>query len=110
MVKAPKKLPRKTRMSENLNRRVRTVDEAAAAYGGMPELIKAFGLTMAKGRTNSVERWQLTGVPCYHHLALYLGLRYRGYEATPELFGAKSWKEVPGIANVGEGRPCGASQ
>ena len=76
-----------------------TVDEAAAAYGGMPELIKAFGLTMAKGRANSVERWQLTGVPRYHHLGLYLGLQHRGYEATPELFGAKSWEEVPGIAN-----------
>ena len=76
-----------------------TVDEAAAAYGGMPELIKAFGLTMAKGRANSVERWQLTGVPCYHHLGLYLGLQHRGYEATPELFGARSWEEVPGVAN-----------
>jgi hypothetical protein len=96
-------------MSENLNRRVRTVDEAAAAYGGMSELIKAFGLTMAKGRTNSVERWQLAGVPRYHYLALYLGLQYRGYEATPELFGAKSWEEVPGIPNGG-GHSCSASQ
>jgi hypothetical protein len=98
MAKATKRLPRKTRMSENRNRTVRTVDEAAAAYGGMPELIKAFGLTMAKGRANSIERWQLTGVPCYHHLGLYLGLQYRGYEATPELFGARSWEEVPGIS------------
>ena len=49
---------------------VRTVDEAAAAYGGMPELSNAFGLTMAKGRANSVERWQLTGVPRYYHLGL----------------------------------------
>jgi len=80
-------------------RAVRTVDEAAAAYGGMSELIKAFGLTMAKGRANSVERWQLTGVPRYHHLGLYLGLQQRGYEATPELFGARSWEEVPGVAN-----------
>jgi len=80
-------------------RAVRTVDEAAAAYGGMSELIKAFGLTMAKGRANSVERWQLTGVPRYHHLGLYLGLKRRGYEATPELFGARSWEEVPGIPN-----------
>jgi hypothetical protein len=96
-------------MSENLDRRVRTVDEAAAAYGGMHELIKAFGLTMAKGRANSVERWQIDGVPRYHCLALYLGLQHRGYEATPELFGAKSWEEVPGIANGG-GRTCGANQ
>jgi len=80
-------------------RAVRTVDEAAAAYGGMSELIKAFGLTMAKGRANSVERWQLTGVPRYHHLGLYLGLQRLGYEATPELFGARSWEEVPGIPN-----------
>ena len=86
-----------------------TVDEAAAAYGGMPELIKAFGLTMAKGRANSVERWQRAGVPRYHYLALYLGLQHRGYEATPELFGAKSWEEVPGIANGG-GQPCGTNQ
>ena len=56
MAKATKRLTRKTRMSENLKREVRTVDEAAAAYGGMPELIKAFGLTMAEGRANSVER------------------------------------------------------
>jgi hypothetical protein len=97
MAKATTRLPRKTHMSENLNRIVRTVDEAAAAYGGLPELIKAFGLTMAKGRANSVERWQLAGVPCYHQLGLYLGLQHRGYEATPELFGAKSWEEVPGI-------------
>src|SRR5215468_12747539 len=76
---------------------VRTVDEAAAAYGGMPELIKAFGLTMAKGRANSVERWQLTGVPRYYHLGLYLGLQHRGYEATPQLFGATTWEEVSGI-------------
>jgi hypothetical protein len=78
---------------------VSTVDEAAAAYGGMPELIKAFGLTMAKGRANSVERWQLTGVPRYFHLGLYVGLHNRGYEATPQLFGASRWEEVPGIAN-----------
>ena len=97
MAKAITRLPRKTRMSENLNRTVRTFDEAAAAYGGLPELIKAFGLTTAKGRANSVERWQLAGVPRYHHLGLYLGLQHRGYEATPELFGAKSWEEVPGI-------------
>ena len=96
-------------MSENLNRRVRTVDEAAAAYGGMSELIKAFGLTMAKGRANSVERWQLAGVPRYHNLALYLGLQYRGYEATPELFGANSWQEVPGIANGG-GKSSGSNK
>jgi hypothetical protein len=76
---------------------VRTVDEAAAAYGGMPELIKAFGLTMAKGRADSVERWQLTGVPRYYHLGLYVGLQHRGYEATPQLFGARTWEEVPGI-------------
>jgi len=101
MAKATKRLTRKTRMSENLQREVRTVDEAAAAYGGMPELIKAFGLTMAKGRANSVERWQLAGVPRYYHLGLYLGLQHRGYEATPELFGARSWEEVPGIANKG---------
>ena len=63
-----------------------TVDEAAAAYGGMPELIKAFGLTMAKGRANSVERWQLAGVPRYYHLGLYLGLQHRGCEATAQLF------------------------
>jgi hypothetical protein len=74
-----------------------TVDEAAAAYGGMPELIKAFGLTMAKGRANSVERWQLAGVPRYYNLGLYLGLQHRGYEATPQLFGARTWEEVPGI-------------
>src|SRR5215467_6595378 len=86
MAKATKRLPRKTRMSENLDRKVRTVDEAAAAYGGMSELIKAFGLTMAKGRANSVERWQLAGVPRYYNLALYLGLQHRGYEATPQLF------------------------
>jgi hypothetical protein len=78
---------------------VYTVDEAAAAYGGMPELIKAFGLTMAKGRTNSVERWQLTGVPRYFHLGLYVGLHHRGYEATPQLFGASTWEEVPGVTN-----------
>ena len=101
MAKATTRLPRKIRMSENLDRRVRTVDEAAAAYGGMSELIKAFGLTMAKGRANSVERWQLAGVPRYYHLGLYLGLQHRGYEATPELFGARSWEEVPGIANKG---------
>ena len=101
MAKATKRLTRKTRMSENLNRTVRTFDEAAAAYGGLPELIKAFGLTMAKGRANSVERWQLAGVPRYYHLGLYLGLQHRGYEATPELFGARSWEEVPGIANKG---------
>jgi hypothetical protein len=74
-----------------------TVGEAAAAYGGMPELIKAFGLTMAKGRANSVERWQLAGVPRYYNLGLYLGLQHRGYEATPQLFGARTWEEVPGI-------------
>jgi len=73
---------------------VSTIDEAAAAYGGMPELVKAFGLTMAKGRTNSVERWLQAGVPRYHHLALYLGLQHRGYDATPELFGARSWEET----------------
>ena len=101
MAKATKRLTRKTRMSENLQREVRTVDEAAAAYGGMPELIKAFGLTMAKGRANSIERWQLAGVPRYYQLGLYLGLQHRGYEATPELFGARSWEEVPGIANKG---------
>ena len=78
---------------------VSTVDEAAAAYGGMPELIKAFGLTMAKGRANSVERWQLTGVPRYFQLGLYVGLHHRGYEATPQLFGASTWEEVPGIGN-----------
>src|SRR5215467_11335000 len=99
MAKATARLPRKTSMSENLNRTVRTVDEAAAAYGGLPELIKAFGLTMAKGRANSVERWQLAGVPRYYHLGLYLGLQHRGYEATPQLFGATTWEEVPGIAN-----------
>jgi len=71
-----------------------SVDEAAAAYGGMHELIKAFGLTMAKGRANSVERWQLAGVPRYYHLGLYLGLQRRGYEATPQLFGARTWEEV----------------
>ena len=71
---------------------VSTVDEAAAAYGGMPELIKAFGLTMAKGRANSVERWQLAGVPRYYNLALYLGLQHRGYEATPQLF----WRQNVG--------------
>ena len=76
---------------------VSTVDEAAAAYGGMPELVKAFGLTMAKGRANSVERWQLAGVPRYYNLGLYLGLQHRGYEATPQLFGARTWEEVPGI-------------
>jgi hypothetical protein len=90
MATAAKSVTRKT---------VRTIDEAAAAYGGMPELIKAFGLTMAKGRANSVERWQLTGVPRYYHLGLYLGLQHRGYEATPQLFGATTWEEVPGIAN-----------
>jgi hypothetical protein len=74
-----------------------TVDDAAAAYGGMPELIKAFGLTMAKGRANSVERWQLAGVPRYYNLGLYLGLQHRGYEPTPQLFGARTWEEVPGI-------------
>ena len=48
-----------------------TVDEAAAAYGGMPELIKAFGLTMAKGRTNRVERWLQAGVPRYRHVTKF---------------------------------------
>jgi hypothetical protein len=75
-------------------KKVSTIDEAAAAYGGMPELVKAFGLTMVKGRTNSVERWLQSGVPRYHHLALYLGLQHRGFDATPELFGARSWEET----------------
>jgi hypothetical protein len=75
-------------------KKVSTIDEAAAAYGGMPELVKAFGLTIAKGRTNSAERWLQAGVPRYHHLALYLGLQHRGYDATPELFGATSWEKT----------------
>src|SRR5215831_7131878 len=63
----------------------------------MPELIKAFGLTIAKSRANSVERWQLASVPRYYNLGLYLGLQHRGYEATPQLFSARTWEEVPGI-------------
>ena len=44
---------------------------SSPAPGGMPELIKAFGLTMAKGRTNRVERWLQAGVPRYRHVTKF---------------------------------------
>jgi hypothetical protein len=74
---------------------VRTVDEAAAAYGGLPELLKAFGLNMAKCRANSAERCELPGVPRYHQLGPYLVFNTVGtrQHLAPS---AKSWEKSVG--------------
>jgi hypothetical protein len=70
---------------------VRTIDQVVAVYGGEKAFCRAFRLRKA-----DIETWRQHGVPRGHTLGLYLGLKARGAEPSPHLFGIKSWREFPG--------------
>jgi hypothetical protein len=77
-------------------KRVSTLTQAIAAYGGEKAFAKAFGLRGKAGDT--LADWQRHGVPRGHQLGLCVGLEMRGAEPLPELFGAETWEDVPGVS------------
>ena len=53
-------------------------------------------VTDLEGAIKVWEYWQAHGVPRGQHLGLYIGLRVQGAEASPSLFGVRSWRAFPG--------------
>ena len=91
MTKTRKQLPRPTGDLKTVS----TLEQVAAAYGGWGALARSFGGLSCES-SNGLCTWLRAGAPPGHRLGLYVGLQRRGYQATPELFGAASWKEVCG--------------
>jgi hypothetical protein len=71
--------------------KVSTINGAVTAYGGEKALCRAFRLRKAE-----LEQWRRSGVSPAHALGLFLGLRARGHEPSPWLFGVERWGDVPG--------------
>jgi len=87
MTKAKKRVARKTR-------KVATLRQAIRAYGGVRKMAKAFDTTPEFIR--QCQRWG--EIPCTDHLGLMMGLKRRGYEPSPKLFGLKkSLDELAGM-------------
>jgi hypothetical protein len=73
------------------NHLIKTLEEAVQVYGLEAKLRRSFALKADDWKT-----WQAHGVPRGHWLGLFMGLQARGVEASPRLFGVKSWQELPG--------------
>jgi len=84
-------------MNAKTSKRVRTIEEAEAVYGGLKKLASANKMSIAKNG-NAISNWKARGeVPPGRHLGLYIGLLVRGAEPTPRLFGVDKWSEIPGV-------------
>ena len=77
---------------------IETVDDAEAAYGGPKPMAKAFRLSTRSGG-NGISMWKTRGVPRGQQLGLYLGLKSKGHEPSPKLFGVVKWSDIAGIAS-----------
>ena len=85
-------------------RPIETVDEAEAIYGGPKPMAKAFRLSLSSGG-NGIAMWKTRGVPRGQQLGLYLGLKQRGVEPSPKLFGVVKWSDIAG-ASPGKRKPA----
>ena len=74
MTKLSKRIPR----AKKTRKAISTVEKAIKAYGGVHATAKAFGTSV-----KSIRQWHKWGVPCTHHLGLYLGLQMRGRSPAP---------------------------
>ena len=92
MPKAQKQISRARKV-----RKVSTMKELVKAYGGLEATAEAFHTTV-----KSVKQMKVFGLPCTHFVGSYLGLKARGFEPSPKLFGVKRMCDLPGAAMMGE--------
>lgn len=80
---------------------IETIAQAAAVYGGIKAMAKAFDLP-----PETLFEWAApcNGVPAYNRLSLYLGIVLRGHVPSPKLFGCNAWADLPGVGEVRQAR------
>ena len=106
MRKARKRSPKsRNRRSAIIARSLRATSPhlMAAEIYNIPQVVEVYGGRQALARafhypsTAFVEDWQKHWIPAGAHLGLYLGLKARGYEAMPQLFGLTQWSDLFGM-------------
>jgi hypothetical protein len=91
MAEVQKRVVRKT------GKTVATLAQAIAAYDGRRRFCEAFCIS-----DDQLDAWQRWGdIPRGAQLGLLLGLKARGFDSAPTLFGVDSWADVAGELPTG---------